>query len=65
MARTNVPETAPSWRNAAKKIEKGEIWKKGENVYMQLVTYSGHAPFKLPRRIERDSFLSGHSTENE
>lgn len=38
------------------KIEKGEIWKKGENVYMQLVTYSGHAPFKLPEELKEIHF---------
>lgn len=39
-----------------RKIENGEIWKKGENVYMQLVTYSGHAPFKLPEELKEVSF---------
>ena len=40
----------------SQKIEKGEIWKKGENVYMQLVTYSGHAPFKLPEELKEIHF---------
>lgn len=40
------------------KIADGEIWKKGENVYMQLVTYSGHAPFKLPEELKEVSFSS-------
>lgn len=39
-----------------RKIENGEIWKKGENVYMQLVTYSGHAPFKLPEELKEVRF---------
>lgn len=39
-----------------KKIENGEIWEKGENVYMQLVTYSGHAPFKLPEELKEIHF---------
>lgn len=38
------------------KIENGEIWKKGENTYMQLVTYSGHAPFKLPEELKEIFF---------
>lgn len=38
------------------KIENGEIWKKGENAYMQLVTYSGHAPFKLPEELKEIFF---------
>lgn len=40
----------------AKKIADGEIWKPGENVYMQLVTYSGHAPFKLPEELKEIHF---------
>jgi phosphoglycerol transferase MdoB-like AlkP superfamily enzyme len=40
------------------KIENGEIWKKGENVYMQFVTYSGHAPFVLPEYLREVSFSS-------
>ena len=40
------------------KIEKGEIWKKGENAYMQLITYSGHAPFILPEHLKEVSFSS-------
>lgn len=38
------------------KIEKGEIWKKGENAYMQFITYSGHAPFILPEHLREVSF---------
>lgn len=38
------------------KIENGEIWKNGENAYMQLVTYSGHAPFKLPEELKEIFF---------
>lgn len=40
------------------KIADGEIWKKGENVYMQLVTYSGHAPFRLPEALKEVRFSS-------
>lgn len=38
------------------KINKGEIWKKGENAYMQFITYSGHAPFVLPEHLREVSF---------
>lgn len=38
------------------KIENGEIWKNGENAYMQLVTYSGHSPFKLPEELKEIYF---------
>lgn len=40
------------------KIEKGEIWKEGENAYMQFITYSGHAPFVLPEELREVSFSS-------
>lgn len=40
------------------KIENGEVWKEGENAYLQLVTYSGHAPFKLPEHLREISFSS-------
>lgn len=38
------------------KIERGEVWKPGESVYMQFVTYSGHAPFKLPDHLRTITF---------
>lgn len=38
------------------KIENGEIWKEGENAYIQMITYSGHAPFVLPEHLREVSF---------
>mgnify|MGYP002448948711 FL=1 len=38
------------------KIAKEEVWKKGENAYMQFITYSGHAPFILPEHLREVSF---------
>ena len=38
------------------KMEKGEVWKKGENVYLQFVTYSSHNPFRMPDELKRISF---------
>lgn len=38
------------------KMEKGEVWREGENVYMQFVTYSGHAPFLMPDELKQVSF---------
>lgn len=38
------------------KIEKEEIWKKGEHVYLQFVTYSGHSPFHMPDELKKISF---------
>lgn len=46
----------PFLKQCRKKIENGEIWKKGENVYIQCITYSGHAPFKLPEELKEVSF---------
>lgn len=47
---------AEFFKQCREKIEGGEVWKKGEPVYMQFVTYSGHAPFKLPDRLKTISF---------
>lgn len=38
------------------KMEKGEVWKKGEHVYLQFVTYSSHNPFKMPDEMKQISF---------
>lgn len=40
-------------RQAVEKMKKGEIWKRGEHVYLQFVTYSGHNPFILPDNLKR------------
>ena len=38
------------------KIVRGEIWPQGENACLQLVTYSGHAPFRLPEALKEVFF---------
>lgn len=38
------------------KMENGEIWHSGENVFIQMVTYSGHAPFKMPESLKSVHF---------
>ena len=38
------------------KMEKGEVWKEGENVYLQFVTHSGHTPFHIPNEVKQVSF---------
>lgn len=38
------------------KMENGEIWHSGENVFIQMVTYSGHAPFKMPESLKSVQF---------
>ena len=42
---------ASFFQQCREKIERGEVWKPGESVYMQFVTFSGHAPFKLPDHL--------------
>lgn len=42
---------ASFFQQCREKIERGEVWKPGESVYMQFVSYSGHAPFKLPDHL--------------
>lgn len=47
---------ASFFQQCLEKIERGEVWKPGESVYMQFVTYSGHAPFKLPDHLRTITF---------
>lgn len=47
---------ASFFKQCREKIERGEVWKPGESVYMQFVTYSGHAPFKLPDHLRTITF---------
>ena len=47
---------ASFFQQCREKIERGEVWKPGESVYMQFVTYSGHAPFKLPDHLRTLTF---------
>lgn len=47
---------ASFFQQCREKIERGEVWKPVESVYMQFVTYSGHAPFKLPDHLRTITF---------
>ncbi len=38
------------------KMENGEIWRSDENVFIQIVTYSGHSPFKMPESLKKVHF---------
>lgn len=38
------------------KLDRREIWPEGEPAYVQIVTYSGHAPFRLPENLRKISF---------
>ncbi len=40
-------------KQAVAKMRREEVWKPGEKVYLQLVTYSGHNPFVLPDKLKR------------
>ena len=47
-------------RQAVEKMKAGMIWKPGEHVYLQLVTYSGHNPFILPDNLKRIYFKGNY-----
>ena len=47
-------------RQAVEKMKTGEIWKRGEHVYLQFVTYSGHNPFILPDNLKRIHFRGNY-----
>lgn len=47
-------------RQAVEKMKAGMIWKPGEHVYLQLVTYSGHNPFILPDKLKRIHFKGSY-----
>ena len=40
-------------KQAVQKMQSGEVWKVGSKGFIQLVTYSGHNPFKLPKELAR------------
>ena len=40
-------------KQAVQKMQSGEVWKVGSKGFVQLVTYSGHNPFKLPKELSR------------
>lgn len=44
------------FRQCIDKIERGEIWPVGEKVFVQMVTYSGHFPFRLPEELKTITF---------
>ncbi len=45
-------------RQGGEKIAKGEVWSDSRHNILQLVTYSGHNPFKLPDELKRITFSS-------
>lgn len=44
------------FRQCIDKIERGEIWPVGEKAFVQMVTYSGHFPFRLPEELKNIAF---------
>lgn len=44
------------FRQCIDKIERGEIWPVGEKAFVQMVTYSGHFPFRLPEELKTITF---------
>lgn len=39
-------------RQTVEKLKAGEIWPESENIFMQIITYSGHNPFRLPEQLK-------------
>jgi phosphoglycerol transferase MdoB-like AlkP superfamily enzyme len=46
----------PFFKQVCEKMENKEIGRDGENIFLTCVTYSGHAPFKLPEELRRVHF---------
>lgn len=38
------------------KMQRGDVWPEGEKAYVQLVTYTGHNPFRIPEELQTISF---------
>ncbi len=34
------------------KMQRGDVWPEGESAYVQLVTYTGHNPFRIPEELQ-------------
>ncbi len=43
------------------KMERGDVWPDGEKAYVQIVTYTGHNPFKIPDELKTISFTGDHA----
>jgi len=41
-------------------MQRGEIWPEGEKAYVQIVTYTGHNPFKIPEKFKTISFSGNY-----
>ena len=33
-------------------MQRGDVWPEGESAYVQLVTYTGHNPFRIPEELQ-------------
>lgn len=40
----------------AGKMDAGEVWPEGERAFIQIVTYSGHNPYRLPQELKLADF---------
>lgn len=45
-------------RQIGEKIESGEIWSDRQHNLLQLITYSGHHPFRLPEELRKTTFTT-------
>lgn len=39
-------------RQLVEKMKSGEVWQQGENVFLQIVTFTSHTPFKIDDRLK-------------
>lgn len=44
------------FEQSREKMERGEIWQPGEHAFIQMVTYSGHSPFRIPEVLRTVHF---------
>lgn len=44
------------FEQSREKMERGEIWQLGEHAFIQMVTYSGHSPFRIPEELRTVHF---------
>ncbi len=42
------------------KMQRGDVWPEGEKAYVQIVTYTGHNPFKIPEKLRTITFTGDH-----
>lgn len=44
------------FKQITEKMQGGELWKVGDKAFIQVITYSGHNPFRLPEKLRTVQF---------